>query len=77
MLCCATEEEAQALVLRQQGNEAFKAGQYQQAVDFYWQAVGHNPQDYAVFNNISLAALKLGNITEVSWHLAPHSVLAC
>ncbi len=54
------------MVLRQQGNEAFKAGQYQQATDFYWQAVGHNPQDYAVFNNISLAALKLGDYSQVS-----------
>jgi tetratricopeptide (TPR) repeat protein len=59
------EQEAQADGLRQQVNEAFKAGQYQQAIDCYWQAVSHNPQDYALYNNISLAALKLGDIEQV------------
>ncbi len=54
------------MVLRQQGNEAFKAGEYQQAIDFYWQAVCQNPQDYAVFNNISLATLKLGDYNQAS-----------
>lgn len=36
--CCA-EEEAQALGLRHQGNDAFKAGELRKALDFYWRAV--------------------------------------
>ena len=56
-------------MLRQQGNEAFKAGQHQQALDFYWQAVSHSPEDYVLFNNISLAALKLGDFGQVIMHL--------
>lgn len=51
--------------LRQQGNDAFKAGQLQQALNYYWQAVEHNPQDYALFNNISLVALKMGDPKQV------------
>lgn len=61
----AAAEESQALGLRQKGNDAFKAGQLQQALDFYWQAVSHNPQDYALFNNISLVALKKGDVKQV------------
>jgi hypothetical protein len=68
-------EEAQSLVLRQQGNEAFKAGQHQQALAFYWQAVSHNPEDYALFNNISLAALKMGDVSQV-W-VQGKSVMTC
>lgn len=54
-------------MLRQQGNEAFKAGQHQQALDLYFQAVAHNPEDYALFNNISLAALKMGDFGKVGF----------
>jgi hypothetical protein len=43
MTCLHAEEEAPAVGLKQQGNDAFKAGQLQQALDFYWQAVTHNP----------------------------------
>jgi hypothetical protein len=62
-------------LLRQQGNEAFKAGQHQEALDFYWQAVGHNPEDYALFNNISLVALKMGDFSQV-W-VQGEPVLTC
>jgi hypothetical protein len=38
------------------------------ALGHYYDAVGHNPQDCALFNNISLAALKMGD---------PHQVREC
>jgi hypothetical protein len=62
--CCA-EEEAQGLGLRQQGNDAYKAGELRQALKLYWKAAQHNPQDYALYSNISLVALKLGDAKEV------------
>jgi hypothetical protein len=46
------------LELRQAGNAAFKEGRLSEALRLYYQAAGHNPQDYALFNNISLVALK-------------------
>jgi hypothetical protein len=61
----AAAEESQALGLRQQGNDAFQAGRLQEALDYYWQAVSHNRQDYALFNNISLVALKKGDVKQV------------
>ena len=81
--CCChmlgdSVEESQSLLLRQQGNEAFKAGQHQQAIDLYWQAVSKNPEDYALFNNISLAALKLGDFGQVMMNsrvILPHLVV--
>jgi len=61
---CAAAEEAQSLSLREKGNDAFKAGKLQKALDSYWQAVQHNPQDYSLFN-ISLAALRKGDAKQV------------
>lgn len=68
MLCCvviSVAEEAKSAALRARGNAAFKAGQLQEALDLYWEAVLSNPQDYALFNNISLAALRLGDLKQV------------
>lgn len=68
MLCCvdiAAAEEAKSAALRARGNAAFKAGQLQEALDLYWEAVMFNPQDHALLNNISLAALRLGDLKQV------------
>jgi tetratricopeptide (TPR) repeat protein len=68
VLCCvdiATAEEAKSAALRARGNAAFKAGQLQEALDLYWEAVIFNPQDHALLNNISLAALRLGDLKQV------------
>lgn len=46
--------------LRQAGNTAFKEGRLPEALRLYYEAAGHNPQDYALFNNISLVAVKMG-----------------
>lgn len=51
--------------LRESGNAACKAGQLRQALDLYWQAARQNPQDFAVFNNISVTALRLGDAREM------------
>ena len=58
-------EEARSLELRQQGNGAFKEGRLEEALELYWEAASHNPQDYALFNNISLVALKQGDAHQV------------
>jgi hypothetical protein len=58
-------QEAKALEHRQSGNTAFKEGRLADALGHYYDAVGHNPQDCALFNNISLAALKMGDPHQV------------
>jgi hypothetical protein len=54
-------EEAASLQLRQSGNTAFKEGRLSEALALYYQAASHNPQDHALFNNISLTALRNGD----------------
>lgn len=66
---CAAAEETRSAALRAQGNAAFKAGQLQEALDLHWEAVKANPQDHALFNNISLAALRLGDAKQVCVHV--------
>lgn len=63
--CCAVAEEATSLELRQTGNAAFKEGRLSEALQLYHQAAAHNPQDFALFTNISLAALKNGDPQQV------------
>jgi len=66
VLCCPAEERS-SLDLRQQGNTAFKEGRLAEALQLYYRAASHNPQDYALFNNLSLVALRMGDPHEVGW----------
>ena len=46
--------------LKEEGNAAFKAGQYELAVEKYSAALGEDPKGYAIYSNRSAAYLKLG-----------------
>lgn len=59
--CLPAAEEATSLQL----NTAFKEGRLSEALRLYYQAASHNPQDHALFNNISFAALKNGDPHQV------------
>ena len=49
--------------LKEEGNAAFKAGQYELAVEKYSAALAEDPKAYAVYSNRSAAYLKLGKAT--------------
>ncbi|WIA22495.1 hypothetical protein OEZ86_009492 [Tetradesmus obliquus] len=46
------------------GNAAYKAGQLQEALNFYRAAARAHPGDHLLYNNISLVQLKMGHVTE-------------
>ena len=59
-------DESAAAALRERGNTSFKGGEYEAAVEHYWAAARLNPQEPALFNNLSLAYLKMGDAKRVS-----------
>lgn len=56
-----------AYALKEQGNEYFKAGQFKEAEDFYGQAIAVRSNDPKLFQNRSLARIKLSD-----WEGAEH-----
>jgi len=44
---------------KNQGNEAFKAGRYAEAVTFYGNALGLDPDNHVLYSNRSAAYLKI------------------
>jgi stress-induced-phosphoprotein 1 len=48
-------------VLKEQGNNAFKAQQYPQALELYSQALHLDPQNYLLYSNRSAVYIQLKN----------------
>lgn len=46
-----TPEEEQAVELKNQGNEAFKAHNWPAAIDFYSKAIEKNPKEATFYSN--------------------------
>lgn len=57
-------EVQEAERLRLQGNNAFQAGQYKEAIELYSHSIRANPTSAFAFCNRSFAHLKLGNVVE-------------
>lgn len=72
-------EVKEAERLRLQGNTAFKAGQFKEAVELYSHSIHSNPDCALTYCNRSFAHLKLGNVVEAvadaedAVNLNPHS----
>ncbi|KAJ3446896.1 tpr repeat containing protein [Anaeramoeba flamelloides] len=52
--------ENQSQILKQKGNEKFKAGDYASAIDFYTQAIKITPTNHLLYSNRSLCYGKMG-----------------
>lgn len=50
--------------LKDQGNDAFKAGKSEDAVEFYSQAIALNPEGHVYYSNRSAAYMKLDSISK-------------
>ena len=57
------EQHATAELLKEEGNKAFKAGRYEEAVKRYTEAAQHNPTNAVYYSNRAMAYLKLGRYT--------------
>lgn len=72
-------EAKEAERLRLQGNTAFQARQYKEAVELYTHSIHFNPDSALTYSNRSFAHLKLGNVVEAvadaegAVNLNPHS----
>jgi tetratricopeptide (TPR) repeat protein len=53
--------KVQAEEFKASGNDAFKAGKWLEAVDWYTKAIGLEPEDRVYYSNRSAAYLKLGD----------------
>lgn len=60
----APEPEPTASDLKERGNEKFKTGQYQAAVEAYSESLAIDPNQHLCYSNRSAAYLKLGNSAE-------------
>ena len=57
-MTAAAAASAAAEALRLQGNDAFGAARYEEAVGLYTDALGHAPRSAALYANRALALLK-------------------
>lgn len=53
--------DAAQVALKDRGNEAYKAGNFETAVELYTQGIEQDPTNAALFSNRSAAYLKLGD----------------